>query len=112
MKKVTGVVRCAIIQLSMMHLRDARDAMRNWKEECDKNCGDCDLVLEAEETMTAYDMAIAALEKQEPVKPEHHTCDAGDYYSCPKCGNRGVNDYVGDYCNYCGQLLSWKGSTA
>lgn len=55
----------------------------------------------------AKDIAVDALRKQEPVKPDYHTCGAGDYWSCPKCGYRGINDVYGNYCSECGQLIGW-----
>lgn len=54
------------------------------------------------------DMAIEALEKQIPKKPNKHVEDIIDeYYSCPKCMNNELDDIFDNYCPRCGQALDW-----
>lgn len=62
----------------------------------------------------AYSLAIEALEKQIPKKPDlwgdgysngHLVYDTG---TCPKCGADYEVDYEeADYCGSCGQRLDW-----
>ena len=65
----------------------------------------------------ALGMAINALEKQIPKKPEY---EAGgyadgelvyDYAKCPICGHDfeyGINDWGCEHCSNCGQKLDWS----
>lgn len=63
-------------------------------------------------------MAISALEKQIPIKPDRMTYDLlvkdGWDYACPVCGCAvGENRYVkesqeDDFCSQCGQALDWS----
>lgn len=56
---------------------------------------------------TAYEMAIAALEKQIPKKPmKIHTSQKRFYYACPVCENR--QDRQEKHCYECGQVLNWS----
>lgn len=53
----------------------------------------------------AYQMAVAALEKQIPKKPvTHKDTNRAD---CPVCGAtvRGIKEPFGDWCSKCGQKL-------
>ena len=59
--------------------------------------------------MTAYDMAIKALEKQIPKKPIE--IDAwGEYYKCPICEKYAVDNLGCKYkfCRECGQKFDWQ----
>ena len=65
----------------------------------------------------ALDVAINALEKQIPKKPEYEADGyAGgelvyDYAKCPICGHDfeyGINDWGCEYCSDCGQKLDWS----
>ena len=62
-------------------------------------------------------MAIKALEKQIPKKPEYEAdgyADGNlvyDYAKCPICGHDfeyGINDWGCEYCSDCGQKLDWS----
>ena len=58
--------------------------------------------------MTAYDMAIEALEKQiskKPIKIDKW----GEYYECPVCDKYAVDNFGCKYkfCRECGQKLDW-----
>lgn len=62
-------------------------------------------------------LAIEALEKQIPKKPEYEGDGYADghlvydYAKCPICGHDfeyGINDWESDYCSDCGQRLDWK----
>ena len=69
------------------------------------------------EQKESFQMAINALEKQIPKKPEY---EAGgyangelvyDYAKCPICGHDfeyGINDWGCEYCSDCGQKLDWS----
>ena len=62
--------------------------------------------------ISAFDIAIEALEKQIPKKPtmvgEEYIFERDEWekdYECSTCGN----PYVGDsYCSCCGQKLDWS----
>ena len=65
----------------------------------------------------AIDVAINALEKQIPKKPEYEADGYADgelvydYAKCPICGHDfeyGVNDWGCEYCSDCGQKLNWE----
>ena len=62
-------------------------------------------------------MAINALEKQIPKKPEYEADGYAngelvyDYAKCPICGHDfeyGINDWGCEYCSDCGQKLDWS----
>ena len=62
-------------------------------------------------------MAIKALEKQIPKKPEYEADGYADgelvydYAKCPICGHDfeyGINDWGCEYCSDCGQKLNWE----
>lgn len=50
-------------------------------------------------SIEALELAVRALQKQEPMKVREH-------YRCPACGNDVVGS--GYYCWNCGQHLKWK----
>lgn len=55
----------------------------------------------------ALDMAVEALEKQIPKKPDYEDYDA----KCPVCGHEfenNVNDWGCSFCQGCGQKLDWS----
>lgn len=63
------------------------------------------------------EMAVQALEKQIPKKPDYIADGYADgllcydYAQCPICGHDfeyGINDWECDYCSDCGQKLDWK----
>ena len=65
----------------------------------------------------ALTMAINALEKQIPKKPEYEADGYADgelvydYAKCPICGHDfeyGINDWGCEYCSDCGQKLDWS----
>ena len=66
-----------------------------------------------ENAIPAYKMALQALERQIPKKPENHS---GRYYDnlCPLCGKR-IKSGQGsssrqrtNWCNHCGQAIDWS----
>lgn len=59
---------------------------------------------------TEYEMAIEALEKQIPMKPQAVLSSSGKkVYECMNCGNElSVNSFNGEYCHWCGQKLDWE----
>ncbi len=51
-----------------------------------------------------------ALKLNEPMKVDLETIISisdGDYYDCPKCGDKVIGKYY-NYCPYCGQKLDWS----
>lgn len=61
----------------------------------------------SDEYMTAIDLAIAALQKQVPVKVANRW-NNGDYPHgcCGKCGEKVYYDE--EFCSTCGQKLDWS----
>lgn len=62
-------------------------------------------------------LAIKALEKQVPKKPDYEADGYADgelvydYAKCPICGHDfeyGINDWECEYCSDCGQKLDWQ----
>ena len=65
----------------------------------------------------AIQIAIQALEKQIPKKPEYEADGYADgelvydYAKCPICGHDfeyGINDWGCEHCSDCGQKLDWS----
>ena len=52
--------------------------------------------------IAAFDVAISALEKQIPKKPENR--EGTTYFYCPCCDSNNAYEYCGD----CGQALDWS----
>ena len=70
-----------------------------------------------EDDYKANEMAINALEKQIPKKPEYEADGYADgelvydYAKCPICGHDfeyGINDWGCEHCSDCGQKLDWS----
>ena len=63
----------------------------------------CDL------TQEVIDMAISALEKQEPMKPMAPELDplGGVTHPCGNCGGELVSKFH-DFCPWCGQAIKWE----
>jgi len=57
----------------------------------------------------ALDMAISALEKQEPMKPMAPELDplGGVTHPCGNCGGELVSKFH-DFCPWCGQAIKWE----
>ena len=71
----------------------------------------------AKRVIESRDMAINALEKHIPKKPEYEADGYADgelvydYAKCPICGHDfeyGINDWGCEYCSDCGQKLDWS----
>lgn len=75
------------------------------KNECTRECSKCDLVMETDTLLTAYDMAIEALEKQIP-KRCYKDNENGVYEKeyCPTC-HRSL--FPNDHHCKCGQAIDW-----
>lgn len=71
------------------------------------NCERCQYRLEQEQIDGAVALAISALEKQEkkPAKAKFNKRYNKFVYFCPVCGGL-VREY--EYCNECGQKLSYE----
>lgn len=86
-----------------------QDAIKRLKV-CGNECLDC---LSCKEHDDAAEIAIIAMEKQVPKKPElwhNQPCppewaDDDWGYRCPTCGNEDI-DYPEHHCS-CGQALDW-----
>lgn len=83
---------------------------------CDnkRDCKTCDLVMDDDDVIFAYNKAISVLEKQIPKKPTFGD-DEQDYICCPNCNYElapmdAYGDYFGyfAYCPECGQALDWS----
>ena len=70
-----------------------------------------------EEMKDVRDMAISALEKQIPKRPNYEADGYADgvlVYDtayCPVCNHtfeEGINEWGSDYCQDCGQALDWS----
>lgn len=80
-------------------------------KNCNRDCGNCDLVMSDKDIIESYNMAISALEKQiqkKMIKYDKY------YYKCPVCGTgTGVSEEdmtiyempQPHYCSNCGQAL-------
>lgn len=64
--------------------------------------------------ISAFDIAIEALEKQIPKKvDEYKVFEDGAFYNidfvCPACGRAVIGQpYEPDFCKHCGQALDWS----
>ena len=79
-------------------------------EDCnDELCDNCNLCYaqgNVGEHIKSIDIAIQALEKQIPKKPEEMDCIGFDTLVCPKCK---MALYLYEpYCDNCGQKLDWS----
>ena len=63
----------------------------------------------AEQLAEAFDLAISALEKQEPMKPMAPELDhlGGVTHPCGNCGGELVSKFH-DFCPWCGQAIKWE----
>ena len=73
-----------------------------------EECKSCNLVMPEHDVLEAYDKAIEALEKQEPMRPNEP--ELGIFPRHPiitPCGNCGeeLKDLFWDYCPWCGQRI-------
>ena len=95
-------------------LNEQKCINRNDGVDCDRQCEDCDLVMDVEVIRDAYKMAISALERQIPKKliTEGNGYADGsmvyDSFYCPSCDHH-MEDYeVKDFCPKCGQKICWE----
>ena len=84
---------------------------------CDRDCANCDIVQNVEDLNNAYDIAIKALEKQIPKKPD---CIEDKMWCCPVCDNNLLHKWIKyptrlmpkseglPHCMYCGQKIDWS----
>ena len=77
--------------------------------DCDRNCGNCDLVQERDWLLSVYDDAIDLLKEQEPQQVVITTISTGlKYFHCPRC-NHDLYAYPRQrYCSNCGQAIKWN----
>lgn len=78
-------------------------------EKCNSNkCDDCDLCYKQGnngERIESTKIAILALEKQIPKKPDF--TEDKEFALCPCCNGNGLADKQ-EYCDNCGQKLDWS----
>lgn len=84
--------------------------------DCNRDCANCDIVQNVEDLNNAYDVAINALEKQIPKKPD---CIEDKMWCCPVCYNNLLPKWVEyphklmpkteglPHCMSCGQAIDW-----
>lgn len=85
--------------------------------DCDRDCANCDIVQNVEDLNNAYDVAINALEKQIPKKPD---CIEDKMWCCPVCDNNLLHKWIEyptrlmpkseglPHCMSCGQAIDWR----
>ena len=85
-----------------------KEAIKEFKERITlaENEGYADTIPEYIEAMN---MAISALEKQEPMKPMAPELDplGGVTHPCGNCGGELVSKFH-DFCPWCGQAVNWE----
>ena len=57
----------------------------------------------------AREIAISALDKQIPKKPQEIIVIDREIFACPRC-NEFLHGYLQSYCADCGQALDWSDS--
>ena len=84
---------------------------------CDRYCANCDIMQNVEDLNNAYDIAIKALEKQIPKKPD---CIEDKMWCCPVCDNNLLHKWIKyptrlmpksqglSHCMSCGQAIDWS----
>ena len=84
--------------------------------DCNRDCANCDIVQDVEDLNNAYDVAINALEKQIPKKPD---CIEDKMWCCPVCDNNLLPKWIKyptrlmpkseglPHCMSCGQAIDW-----
>ena len=104
-----------------MTVKEARIYMLIEKEcinrDCNRDCANCDIVQDVEDLNNAYDVAINALEKQIPKKPD---CIEDKMWCCPVCDNNLLHKWIKyptklmqkseglPHCMSCGQAIDWS----
>lgn len=75
--------------------------------DCDRDCGNCDLVQDRDWLLSVYDNALELLKEQEPVKPVRFQPGTGN--PMLKCGGC-LEDLksIYNYCPWCGRKLNWE----
>ena len=85
--------------------------------DCNRDCANCDIVQDVEDLNNAYDVAINALEKQIPKKPD---CIEDKMWCCPVCNNNLLPKWIEyptrlmpkseglPHCMSCGQRIDWN----
>lgn len=71
-------------------------------DRCNRDCGNCDLVMDEKIINEAYNFAIKALEQPERKTGKWICIDNGDGFPdwlCSECGKSGRGDY--SYCPWC-----------
>lgn len=83
------------------------ESKRSSIEGCKYGCIDCELAYlqgTSKEHIESVKIAIQALEKQMPKKPDF--TEDKEFALCPCCNGKGLLDKQ-KYCDNCGQKLDW-----
>lgn len=72
-----------------------------------KNGDNRGVVYIPKEKLFAFDMAIKALERNQPKQVTDIRGDKLRFGKCPSCGRRISTVEGGNYCQNCGQRLEW-----
>lgn len=90
---------------------------------CDRDCGKCPLVREEKDILNAFDMAIEALKRDVPIRPERMiTPRQGKFFEfydwrCPVCkwflafeteGKNRMLAHEKSRCINCWQMIDWS----
>ena len=105
------------IKKAIMHFEYVkRDAVAVLDSGFGTKPNECSIVYENRKLYA--ELAITALEKQIPKKPEYYGDGYSDgklvydYAKCPQCGNDNyeyeINNWGCKYCPDCGQALDWS----
>lgn len=76
---------------------------------CDGCCNSCNLYLNNESVLLAYNIIIPIISAQIPKKVIDKSKEYnGEYGRCPKCLYTVADYYDTKYCKHCNQALDWK----
>jgi len=77
--------------------------------DCDRDCGECDLVQDREWLLSVYDDAIELLKEQEPIKPKSKVRHGENGQIQHWCGNcMAMLHGKPKYCSNCGRQVKWE----
>lgn len=95
---------------------EAKCVKRNYVENnCDRDCSNCELLIDPSQISNAYTVVISAAEKQTPKEPIMKPYDdlEDEYLCCPTCGEILTDRIPFEpktfyfHCLNCGQKFKW-----